>query len=271
MNNLECKMVDVLQDLKENHNVAGIKAEFEAEGTRLEEALRLKEVVTRAGLDLTIKVGGCEALKDMYDARSIGACRIVAPMIESAYALKKYLGAAKMVFPKEEMKQVSLLANIETIAAFECFDEMLKIENIAELDGIVLGRVDMTGSLGLTREDVNSEKLFKITKELLTKAKAKGLECVVGGGVAKESLPFFNRLPKGLLDRYETRKVIFKCPESLTDDAPDGILKAVGFELMWLKNKRNFYGSIYSEDEQRINMLEKRYKRLIEEAGVKGL
>ena len=66
MNNLEKRMVDVLKDLCENHCVGGIKAEFEAEGTRLEEALRLKEVVTKAGLDLTIKIGGCEALKDMY-------------------------------------------------------------------------------------------------------------------------------------------------------------------------------------------------------------
>ncbi|MFH1620273.1 MAG: aldolase/citrate lyase family protein [bacterium] len=269
MNNLERQMVEVLQDLKANHNVAGIKAEFEAEGTRLDEALRLKEVVTRAGLELTIKVGGCEALKDMYDARAIGVNRIVAPMIESPYALIKYLSAAKMAFPNEEIQQVSLLVNIETVMGFENFDEMLKIDNIAELDGIVLGRVDMTGSLGMSREDINSDKIFEIASELLTKAKAKGLECVVGGGVAKESLPFFNRLPKGLLDRYETRKVIFKCPESLADDAPTGILKAVGFEPMWLKNKRNFYGSIYSEDEHRINMLEKRYKRLIEEAGVK--
>ncbi|OGR53057.1 MAG: citrate lyase beta subunit [Elusimicrobia bacterium GWA2_62_23] len=271
MNNLERKMVDVLQDLKEKHNVAGIKAEFEAEGTRLEEALRLKEVVTRAGLELTIKVGGCEALKDMYDARSIGACRIVAPMIESPYALKKYLGAAKIVFPKEEIQQISLLANIETIMGVQNFDEMLKIDSIKELDGIVLGRVDMTGSLGMTREEINSERVFNIARDLFVKAKAAGLECVIGGGVAKESLPFFKNLPKGLLDRYETRKVIFKCPEALSDDAPDGILKAVGFELMWLKNKRNFYGAIYAEDEHRINMLEKRYKRLIEEAGVKGL
>ncbi|MBP5620999.1 MAG: hypothetical protein J6X44_03185, partial [Thermoguttaceae bacterium] len=69
MNSLELKMVDALKDMKENHHVIGIKAEFEAEGTRLEEALRLKEVITKAGLDLTIKIGGCEAIKDMYDAR----------------------------------------------------------------------------------------------------------------------------------------------------------------------------------------------------------
>ena len=99
MNTLEKKMVESLQDLKENHHVMGIKAEFEAEGTRLEEALRLKEVVTRAGLDLTIKIGGCEALKDMYDARTIGVNAIVAPMIETAYAMKKYIQATKLAFP----------------------------------------------------------------------------------------------------------------------------------------------------------------------------
>ena len=48
-------MVETLVDLKANHHVIGVKAEFEAEGTRIEEAMRLKEVVTRAGLDLTIK------------------------------------------------------------------------------------------------------------------------------------------------------------------------------------------------------------------------
>jgi len=269
MNALERTMVDALKDLKENHHVAGIKAEFEAEGTRLEEALRLKEVVTRAGLDLTIKIGGCEALKDMYDARSIGVTRIVAPMIESAYALKKYLGAAKMAFPKDEIADVSLLINVETRSAVKTFDEMLELENLGELDGIVLGRVDLTGSLDLTRDDVNSEKIFEITKELFLKARKKKMECVIGGGVSRASLPFFNRLPPGLLDRYETRKVLFQCPGALGEKAPAGILKAVGFELMWLKNKRNFYGCIYAEDEHRITMLESRYKKLIEEAGGK--
>ena len=91
MNLLEQQMCDTLKDLKENHHVWGVKAEFEAEGTRLEEAMRLKEVVTKAGLDLTIKIGGCEAIKDMLDARTIGVKAIVAPMVESSYALKKYV------------------------------------------------------------------------------------------------------------------------------------------------------------------------------------
>src|SRR5512136_732360 len=102
MNSLERKMVEVLADLRENHGVNGVKAEFEAEGTRLEEAMRLKEVVSAAGIGLTIKIGGCEALRDMYECRVLGVERIVAPMIESSYALHKYVGAVKIAFPEEE-------------------------------------------------------------------------------------------------------------------------------------------------------------------------
>lgn len=267
MNILEKKMVDTLKDLKENHFVVGIKAEFEAEGTRLEEALRLKEVVTKSGLDLTIKVGGCEAIKDMYDARSIGVKRIIGPMIETPYALKKFISAAKYAFPKEERDDVEFLINLETIDGYNNFDRMLEIEEIKELKGIVLGRVDMTGSLGMTREDVNSDTIFEMAKVLFLKAKRAGLECVIGGGVSAASLPFFRKLPSGTLDRYETRKIIFKSPEALHNEADKGILKAVGFELMWLKNKRDFYGMIYEEDKNRIEMLQKRYDKLILEAG----
>lgn len=146
---------------------------------------------------------------------------------------------------------------------------MLALPEIEMLDGIVMGRVDLTGSMGLTREDINKPEVFEITKELFIKAKnnSQPLECAVGGGVGKEAIPFFRQLPEGLLDRYETRKIVFKCPEVFGNNAEVGILKAVGFELMWLKNKRDYYGMIYNEDAQRIVMLESRYKKLIEEAG----
>jgi len=266
MNTLEKHMVETLKDLKKNHNVIGVKAEFESEGTRLEEALRLKEVVTLAGLDLTIKIGGCEAIKDMYDARSIGVRRIIAPMIETPYALKKFLNGAKMAFPPDERKEISFLINIETIDGFNNFDKMLELNEIINLNGIVLGRVDMVGSLGLKRDDVHSELIFKMAKELFTKAKRHGLECVVGGGVSYHSLPSFRNLGS-LLDRYETRKIIFQCPKALDKNADKGILKAVGFELMWLKNKRDFYGLIFEEDSARLTMLQERYDKLILKAG----
>jgi len=267
LNPLEKRMVDQLRDLRENHNVVGVKAEFEAEGTRLEEALRLKEVITKAGLDLTIKIGGCEALKDFYDARSIGVTHIVGPMIESAYALKKYLASARTAFPADEFETVRFLVNIETYTACNNIEEVLGKYDISGLSGIVLGRVDLTGSLGLTREDVNSDQIFDIASRVILEAKKYGLEVVIGGGVSKETVPFLHRFPADSVARYETRKVIFACPEAMNGDYEKGILKAVGFELMWLKNKRNFYGLIHHEDNIRIEMLESRYRKLIEDAG----
>ncbi|HEY6007145.1 MAG TPA: aldolase/citrate lyase family protein [Geobacteraceae bacterium] len=269
MNNLEKRMVEALKDLKENHHVTGVKAEFEAEGTRMEEALRLKDVVSKAGLDLTVKVGGCEALLDMYNARVLGVVHLVGPMVETPYALKKFLGAVKLAYPPEERDQVDFLVNIETIDACRNFERMLELPEIEELDGVVLGRVDLTGSMGKDRNYVNSPEILEIARNLFEKARAKGMECVVGGGVSKETVPFIQQLPAGYVDRYETRKVIFKCPEALSDGYDKGILKAVGFELMWLKNKRDYYQMIYEEDMHRIQMLEGRYKRLIEEAGGK--
>lgn len=267
MNHLERRMVSVLEDLRENHHVCGIKAEFEAEGTRLEEALRLKEVVTKADLDLTIKIGGCEALKDIYDSRSIGVTRIVAPMIESAYALSKFLACAKKAFPADEREGLSLVINIETKIGFDNFNEMMHIPEFSELDGIVMGRVDMVGSLGMKRDDINHAKIFEMAKLLAVKCQEANKEFVIGGGVSAASLEFFRNLPANSLSRYETRKVIFSCPSALDGTADKGILKAVGFELLWLKNKRDFYGMIFDEDKIRIEMLQSRYDRLITDAG----
>lgn len=268
MNTLEKKMVSALCDLKENHHVTGIKAEFEAEGTRLEEALRLKEVVTKAGLDLTIKIGGCEAIKDMYDARTIGVAAIVAPMIETSYAMQKYIKAANFVFPEEERQDIKFLVNVETITGFNNIDDIVSNPNFQQVGGIVLGRVDMSGSMGLSRDVLNSDTIFNIANKMSEKIKSTGKDFVIGGGVSAHSLPFFKKLP--YLSRFETRKVIFDAQKALIDSEADkGILKAVGFELMWLKNKREFYGMIFKEDEARLRMLEARYMDAIIDAGGK--
>ena len=259
MNILEAKMLDILVDLHENHNVESIKAEFEAEGTRLEEALRLKEIVTKAGLDLTIKIGGCEAIKDMYDARAIGANTIVAPMIESSYALKKYVQALNFVFPREERKQIKFLINIETISGFKNLDDIINSSEFYEINGITLGRSDMAGSMGLSKDKVDSDEIFNMAEIISLNMKNLNKDMVIGGNVSALSLEFFKKIP--YLSRFETRKVIFN-REILNKNPLKSLSKGLEFELMWQKNKLEFHEMMLNKDKIRLKLLEERYEKL---------
>jgi hypothetical protein len=263
MNAIEKQMVVLLCELKEKFHVVGVKAEFEAEGTRIEEAMRLKEVSLKAGLGLTLKVGGCEAVKDMFEAISLGTEHLVAPMVETPYALQKYLRAVRLVFSPEQREDMDFLINLETITACRNFEAMLEIPEIDQLSGVVLGRVDLTGSMGLDRDSVNSDEVARICHEAARLANKRGMTVVVGGGVSYHSQPFFRSFPAGHLDRFETRKVVFACPGAL-ENTEEAFLKAVEFELLWLRNKKNYYGAIHREDDVRLEMMEKRYRDAID-------
>ncbi len=255
MNSIEKHMVELLSEMKENYYVTGVKAEFEAEGTRIDEAMRLKEIALRSGLSFNLKIGGCEAVRDLFDVTKLGAERIIAPMVESGYALQKFINSTKNYLDDQD---VELLINVETITACNNFDKMLEIPEINSLNGIVIGRVDLSGSLGLDRNSIdNNPTILDLSLQIAAKATQLGLNVVVGGAITANSLPFLRAFPDGHLDRYETRKVIFSCPQAL-DNPPLAFSKAVEFELLWLKNKKNYYGKIFSEDDARIAMIEKR-------------
>lgn len=265
MNLTEKRLVAILKELKDEHSVVGVKMEFEAEGTRLEEAMRLKDVSSRAGLEMTLKIGGCEAFTDMYEAANLGVKHLVAPMIETPYALRKYHGAITKAYGEEDRADMDFLFNLETITACQNFAEMLDLPEMQIMDGIVLGRVDLTGSIGKGRDQVNSDQLFEICLDMASKAKARGKTVVIGGSVSIRSMPFFKKFPAGHIDRFETRKIVFACPEALAN-SEDSFLKALEFELLWLKNKKDYYGRISKEDETRLVMMEERYQDAVRSA-----
>jgi hypothetical protein len=260
MNLLELKMVDLLKNLRDKFGVTALKAEFEAEASRVSEVMRLKEIADKADLDLVIKVGGGEAITDMFEVQHIGAGLLIAPMIESSYALRKYLEAVEKYFPKELRAKMHFGINIETELACAKFPEMLKEEKIKLIDTITVGRVDLSGSLGLARNQINNDEVYKFTESIFIQARKKGFMTAMGGGIAVEAIPFIKKLAvKKLLDRFETRKVVFGVPNNFRN-VSKGIVKANIFELMWLENKRNYYERIFREDEKRIEMLKSRIK-----------
>lgn len=256
MNPTERRMLDMLKNGRDNFGVVAIKAEFEAEGTRPDELLRLLELTCRADLKLALKIGGCEAVSDLHASKLYGANYIIAPMVETPYALTKFIEAKDKVYGQGSA-DTDFLFNLETETTLANLDDMLPMAK-AGVDGVVFGRVDFTLSRGLARGQINDRQITDAVLKAAHACADHDLELVVGGSVAVEAIAALREIRKVRLDRFETRKVIFDGAAVEAANFEAGIANAVSFELAWLKNKRDYYQTIANEDLARIRMIEER-------------
>jgi hypothetical protein len=263
MNTTEKKMLGILQELKSTCDVVGVKAEFEAEGTRTEELLRLLEIARRADLKIALKIGGCEAVRDLIEAKQFGVDYIIAPMVETPYALQKFIDAKNKVYNKDDRSDVNFLVNIETKTGFEHQKEFAKVASAQNgINGIVFGRVDYVGSKSMPRDSVDDSIVTADCLEVATSCKEHKLDLVVGGGVSINAAVSLSEIRAVHLTRFETRKIIFSASALSSNKIKEGLLHAVHFELLWLLNKREFYSIITKEDDKRIEMLDARWNLL---------
>lgn len=264
MNILERQMVDHLRRMREEYHLIGIKTEFEGEGARMEELFRLKEITMAAGVPITLKIGGAEALTDLRNGRTIGAEKIVAPMVETEFAVKKFMDMFEKVFPTEEGYDTVPCINVETITGSEHFQKMTELDEFPRVGEVVIGRVDMTRSLGLTYMDLNSEPVYEACARIFQKTKEvdPSKECVMGGISNFEAFDFLKRFGPGIVDAYELRKAIYQVTDGWEKNAKAGLMMGYEFEMLWYTYKQRYYSEIASEDKQYWEKITRNYKNM---------
>ena len=245
-------LLNELNNLKKR-GVVGIKQSFEDEGVILDDLITMRRLTDLSGVYLSVKIGGCEAITDINLSQQIGTDGIVAPMIESQFALQKYIEIVK------DLKDIKLYVNIESRQAYNNLDSILSSPSSKLLYGVVVGRSDLTKSYGHGKDYVDSKEMQNIVYDVMTKCKEYDMITLMGGNISNKSVGFVKKLfEEKLLDYIETRNVIMKLTDSNVNNLNDLVKSALLFESLWLKFKANKYKKISDEYLLRSNTISDR-------------
>ena len=241
----------ILLDLKKL-GCSGIKVSFEDEGALLNEITTMRFLTSSIDLDLSVKIGGCEAKRDIVDCIHINCDSIVAPMIESNFALTKFLDSLK-VYNYNKKKGF----NCETINAYENLNRIS--ENFNNLDFVTFGRVDFINSLNKDRSYIDSDEVYEMVYNVFKRARESNTQCYLGGAISIHSKNFIKKLiDNNLIDKFETRYIIYDVSKIDFNQFEKLLNLGNLFEVEWLKFIKERYMLLATKDCNRIKMIEER-------------
>lgn len=252
---LENKLRDQLKKLKEEFGIAGIKAEFEAEGSSYDDVVRLRHLTGQIGeVPLHVKIGGVEAIRDIIDCLEIGVDGIIAPMVESAFGAKKFITAV------EKLDVVDILQCSINIETKNSLTELKDILNVVRnvVDNITIGRSDLSGSYMDKSIVPNSTFITKQSISIAKSAKRYGYSATMGGNVNIDTVKLFLEIPElsQLFRCVETRKVIIPIRRFI--DSPVILQEALKFEEMYVLTKKEYLDRRLKSELNRLTGLKTR-------------
>ena len=253
--NTERKLLDQLIRLKETSTLCGLKAEFEAEGSSYRDLVRLRVLSSKAGVKLFLKIGGVEALRDIKDAYEIGVDGLIAPMVESKFALYKFIQACKSIYKNDVIHKT---INIETVAGVKHFDEILDLA-CGSIDNITIGRTDLSNSYFDESVVPDSDHIIELIKRLGEKTKERQLEFSVGGSVSVKTVELLEKdavFWNSLITKLETRKVIFSAQSIIGNS--NTVKDALKFEELYILSKKEISDLFLEAELSRLTKLKLR-------------
>ena len=235
------------------HGIIGMKQSFEDEGVLLNDVVAFKRVTEVCGLQSFVKIGGCEAKSDLFNCVRMGIDGVIAPMVETPFALSKFIDMMD-----EYKERADSYIVIESQTSYKNIDEILN-EGQGKLKGIIVGRSDFSKSYKLNKSEVDSDFIYNKVEDILVKAKKNNYITIMGGNISTRSTQFIKDMyQKNLLDRIETRNVVIEINEQNLKIIDKVIQKALDFEIEWLQYKLSISSKLSSEYSERIGLLKNR-------------
>ena len=253
---LENKLADQLAALNNREGLLAVKAEFEAEGASLRDLIKLRTLTARQNVPLYLKIGGVEAIRDIKDAMELGVDGLIAPMVESPFGVKKFLGAIDSIFSH---RKIFKSINIETLTAVEQIDDILEIAR-GKVDNITIGRTDLSMSYFNSAIKPDSQFIIDLIDQLCLKVESSKLSLTIGGSITAESVGRLRERQKIFNDRIfsiETRKIVFSTARML--DQENSLAEALRFEETYLRYKLESEAWFSRLEQERLEKLRKRF------------
>lgn len=221
------QLTALLEELTYQHGLLSLKAGTEWEDMNYEEIEHLHSL-GRGKLPILVKIAGSEAKTDLRHLREIGVDGILGPMIESEYALEKFVITAQEAYASSNIDPL-LAINIETIQGYDQLGSLMTSSYFQAIDTVVIGRLDL--SLSMKMSDVDHPHVTEVTQDLARRVRQAGKHVSVGGFVNPDSA---SRLREDGADRMNTIHTLFDF-NKVTDPSVS-IWKAIEFEIAYYQS-----------------------------------
>lgn len=240
-----------LQLLKAQHCVVALKTGTEVEDMDAAEIAVLRDISAGAGLPLIVKIGGPEARRDMRECLAIGVDVLLAPMVESVYALTNFVQTAQEL-ARGSSKQAKLAINLETALAVHNLDAMIASQSFTALSQVTIGRGDLSKSMNLSVDD---DEVLTTTRNALIRLNRQKKITSVGGGLSVHNIGSMTELLPSA--RFNTRHMVFENSEVFARDAARNLSEGLYFE-------QTLYEALAVMNPQRAAFYAERNKKLEE-------
>ncbi len=217
-----------LKELRSQYGLLSLKAGTEWEDMDYTEIEHLYSLGQRE-IPILVKISGPEAKTDLRHLKAIGVTQILGPMIESEYALEKFVTTTLKVYEDSDINP-TLAINLETIQGYQKLDSIMNNSYFKFIELIVIGRLDL--SLSMHIEDVDHPKITAVTQDIVNKVRQAGKHVSVGGFVNPSSADSLRNIN---IDRISTVHTLFDLNQVKNIAAT--IWKAIEFEI-------NYYNSL---------------------------